>query len=215
MTSAKTPKRLVAEQATLEEVVEESRRLGFLGPGDIHPQIEHARRFGAALHEGWGVERPLVADLGAGGGLPSLPIAMEYEATGFVLVDALGKRTSFLVWATVALALTSRVEVWRGRAEVFGRDGDRRGGFDGVVARGFGPPADTVECAAPLLRPGGRCVISEPPGPRSWPADGLAEVGLRQVAGPEGFAVFERDERVIDAYPRPVRERKRAPLFEL
>lgn len=210
-----TLKRLVVNERKLEEVLVESRRLGFLGPGDIAPQVDHSRRFGSALMEGWSVEAPRVADLGAGGGVPSLPIAVEREPMQLVLVDASAKRTSFLVWASVELGVADRVEVWTGRAEEFAHLADRRGAFDGVVARGFGPPAATVECAAPLLRLGGRCVISEPPGHRHWPADGLARAGLSQLEGPEGFAIFERTGTGEPGLPRAARDLKRRPLFSM
>ena len=35
--------------------------------------------------------------------------------------------------------------------------------YDAVVARSFASPAVTAECAAPLLRLGGRLIVSEPP----------------------------------------------------
>ncbi len=210
-----TQKRLEVNERKLEEVLVESRRLGFLGPGDIAPQVDHSRRFGAALMDGWSVESPHVADLGAGGGVPSLPIAFDRRDVELVLVDASAKRTSFLVWASLELSVSDRVEVWTGRAEEFAHLDDRRGAFDGVVARGFGPPSATLECAGPLLRIGGRCVISEPPGHRHWPVEGLALVGLTQIEGPEGFAVFERTSEGRDGLPRSARELKRQPLFSM
>ncbi len=221
-TTIPTRKRLVADsgEATdpapeLIEVLAESRRLGFLGPGSVADQLAHALRFGEALVGGWSREAPLVADLGAGGGLPSLPIAWRWPEMRLVLVEASARRASFLVWASVELGVTDRVEVWRGRAEVFGHQAERRGRFDGVVARGFGPPAVTVECAGPLLTTGGRCVISEPPQRRAWPADGLAEVGLVEIEGVPGFARFERRHDSGARYPRPSKAMSRAPLFDM
>ena len=57
------------------------------------------------------------------------------------------------------------------------------GAFDLVVARAFGRPAVTAECAVGLPRAGGRLVVSEPPegasGTRErWPEDGLGELGF-------------------------------------
>lgn len=153
-------------------------------------------------------------DLGAGGGLPSLPILVERPAYQAVLLDAIRKRCSFLVWAAGQLGLADRVEVWCGRAEEIGHEARARYGFDAVVARGFGPPAQTVECGAPLLRPGGRLVISEPPEQRAWPAGPLAGIGL--VHEPDvaaGVVVLRRDGEVDDRYPRRVKIQQRAPLF--
>lgn len=198
----------------LARVLERSRALGFLGPGDIGPQIDHALLFWEALAAGWpDAGGAVVADLGAGGGLPSLPLLVSHPGLRMVLVDAIQKRASFLVWAAVELGLAERAEVWCGRAEAFGHDDARRGRFDAVVARGFGPPSATLECGAPLLRPGGRLVVSEPPGYRSYPADGLARCGLALVAQRDGCAVFERRGAVDPTLPRPARLQQREPLL--
>lgn len=198
----------------LVRVLERSRALGFLGPGDVEPQIGHALLFWEALRSGWPeADGATVADLGAGGGLPSLPLLVEHPGLKMVLVDAIQKRASFLVWATLELGVADRAEVWCGRAETFGHDEARRGRFDAVVARGFGPPSSTLECGAPLLRLGGRLVVSEPPGYRPYPAEGLARCGLALVAQRDGCAVFERRGEVDPVLPRPARQQQRRPLL--
>lgn len=198
----------------LVRVLERSRALGFLGPGAVEAQIGHALRFWEALATGWpDADDALVADLGAGGGLPSLPLLLAHPGLRMVLVDAIQKRASFLVWATLELGVAARAEVWCGRAEAFAHDELRRERFDAVVARGFGPPSSTLECGAPLLRSGGRLVVSEPPGYRLYPADGLARCGLALVAQRDGCAVFERQGPVDPALPRPARARQRQPLL--
>lgn len=118
------------------------------------------------------------------------------------------------MWAAGQLGIADRVDVWCGRAEEIGHEERARFGFDAVVARGFGPPARTVECGAPLLRPGGRLVISEPPEDREWPAEPLAAVGL--VPEPDvaaGVVVLRRDGSVDDEYPRRIKIQQRTPLF--
>ena len=52
-----------------------------------------------------------------------------------------------------------------------------------IVARSFGPPAATAECAAPLVRAGGQILVTEPPpsehGARlRWSPRGLGHLGL-------------------------------------
>ena len=168
---------MAASRATLTETLNESRRLGLLGPGDVARHIDHSEAFGRAVVDGLNLANPLIADLGAGGGIPSLPIACAFDRIRLVLIEAAGKRTAFLLWAVVELGLQDRVSVVQGRAEVLGRSEEHRFAYDGVVARSFGPPSSTLECAAPLLRRGGLCVVSEPPRERSWPADGLGRSG--------------------------------------
>lgn len=206
---------MAADEDALARVLEESRRLGFLGPGPVAGHLEHADRYREELVTGSavGTRRPLVADLGAGGGLPSLPLACALPDHVFVLVDAAAKRAAFLVWATVELGVEDRVEVWTGRAEDFAHREDRRGRFDVVVARGFGPPASTLECGGPLLVPGGRLVVSEPPGYRQFPEDAVARCGLVLVVQRRGLAVFSASQPAEPHLPRPWRQQQRKPLF--
>jgi 16S rRNA (guanine527-N7)-methyltransferase len=210
----------------LIEVLEESKRLGFLGPGPVVDHIEHASQFVAPLDHLAGLRRekgPLrFVDLGAGGGLPSLPLLVARTGWRAVLLDASQKRCSFLVWAIVELGLSDRVEVWCGRAEEIAHEDRARFRFDAVVARGFGPPAATVECGAPLLTTGGWLVISEPPQGREWPSAGLAQVGVTEVEAESigsavaewpGVVVLRRDGDVPSSFPRRPKVQQQRPLF--
>ncbi len=196
-------------------VLTRARELGFLGPGPVGEQIDHALGFAGALGEAAAVPGAVLADLGAGGGLPSLPLLWTMPELRAVLVEALGKRASFLVWASEELGLADRVEVWSGRAEELAQDPSRRERFDLVVARGFGPPAWTLECGGPLLRPGGHLAVSEPPEPRSYPAEGVARCGLTFEVVRSGCAVFVRNLPVAPDLPRPAARQRKKPLFEL
>lgn len=183
----------------LLEVLRDGRALGFLGPGPVAPHLAHARAFGrvvarACSDDDLGVpsmatpeeepRRPArrvrssgpgrVLDLGSGGGLPGVVLAVVWPGTTVVLLDAQHRRAAFLTEAVRRLGVATRVEVCEGRAEVLGHRAALRGSFDAVVARAFGRPAVTAECAAPFIRPGGVLVVSEPP-PRaeaSEPAGG-------------------------------------------
>ena len=198
--------------AGLLEQLERARAFGFLGPGPIEPHIDHALVFGRALHEVEGT----VVDLGSGGGVPGLVIAVARPDLHLVLVDARAKRCRFLEVAAQALAVTA--EVVEGRAEVVGRT-ERRGRADAVVARSFGLPAATAECASPLLRVGGRLVVSEPPpppDPARWPAAGLDRLGLEATMRVvDGTAVQVLEQRVPcpDEYPRRDGVPAKHPLF--
>ncbi len=208
-------------------MLERARSLGFLGPGPVEDHVEHAARFRQALE---GLEPGLdtsadpasgsagldrVADIGAGGGVPGLVLLATMPELQVTLIDASQKRCAFLVWAVSELGLADRAEVWSGRAEVLGHEERARERFDAVVARGFGPPASTLECATGLVRPGGHVVISEPPVRRRWPADGLAELALELAPPAEAMAVFLRRSGLDDRYPRPARQQQRRPTFDL
>ena len=205
----------------LVPVLEEARRLGFLGPGPVEVHLDHAVGYAAALEAeagaGWQAAR--AADLGSGAGLPGLPLALHFPATRWTLVEASVRRAAFLRAALGELGLGGRVSVVEERAEAVGRMPECRGAFDLVVARGFGRPAVVAECAAPLLRAGGRAVVSEPPGgePERWPAAGLAQLGMTPSvsvrAGGAAYQVLRQATPCPDRWPRRVGIPAKRPLF--
>jgi 16S rRNA (guanine527-N7)-methyltransferase len=165
----------------LLDILEESRELGLLGPGPVSRQYEHA----LDLARGIGDFAGRLLDLGSGGGLPGLVLFGQWPEARGILLDAQRRRCEFLERAVDALGLAERVSVACGRAERLARETDRRAGFDLVVARSFGPPAVTAECAVGFLRPGGELVVTEPPQSNAasrWDPVGLAELGFGSAA---------------------------------
>ncbi|HLN06332.1 MAG TPA: RsmG family class I SAM-dependent methyltransferase [Acidimicrobiales bacterium] len=213
----------------LEDVFAEARRRSLIGSLPVPAQIAHSEGFLRALSSEH-VDGP-VLELGSGGGLPGLVFAVEDPDLRLVLLDSSRRSTDFLRWAVAELQLSERVEVVNMRAEQAGRDGRYRGSFAAVVARSFGPPAVTAECAAPLLRVGGRLLVAEPPlDPSSagsmsrdarraasrWPVEGCAEFGLvpeLELREPFGFAVLRQDHPCPERYPRRPGIPNKRPLF--
>ncbi len=188
-----------------------ARALGFLGPGPVEDHVRHATGFVDALAGVTGT----VVDLGSGGGVPALILGVARPDLVLVLIEATAKRCRFLEAAAVALGLTATVE--EGRAEVLARGG-HRGQADAVVARSFGAPAVTAECAAPFLRVGGRLVVSEPPDPAAarWPPAGLARLGLvlgPRSSGPPVVQVLHQADPCPAEYPRRDGLPAHRPLF--
>ncbi len=202
-------------------MLEDARRLGFLGPGPVEAHLDHADGFGHILSD----ERPdhgpwsRAADLGSGGGVPGLALALRFPASRWLLVDSAARRAAFLRAAAGTLGIADRVTVAEIRAEELGRQAAARGRFDVVVARGFGPPPVTAECAAPLLTVGGRAVVSEPPGGDRgrWPVDGLGILGMTVgpavQAGGGSFQVLVQRHPCPPRYPRRVGVPAKRPLF--
>ncbi len=176
--SNQTPGVEVEEE--LLEALGRSQRLGFLGDRAIPEVVEHARSFVAALAEVSGS----VIDLGAGGGVPGLVLAVDRPDLRITLLDRRTKRTDFLSQMTRRMRLTDRVSVVAADVEDAIRSGHND--FDAVVARGFGPPEFTLRSAVRCVRPGGVIVISEPPtddrsdGDR-WDDGLLDELGLERT----------------------------------
>jgi len=192
--------------ANLLAVLEDARRLGLLGPGPVERQYGHARDLARGIGEFVGS----FLDLGSGGGLPGFVLVQEWPGSSAVLLDAQRRRCDFLTRAVATLELSTRAAVECGRAEVLARDPRLRGRFDLVVARSFGPPAVTAECAVGFLRAGGELVVTEPPedgGSASrWDVAGLAELGF---VSPVPFRTGETSavrirlaEAVTDRWPR-------------
>jgi 16S rRNA (guanine527-N7)-methyltransferase len=113
--------------------------------------------------------RPIkVADLGAGAGIPGLPLRIVDPGVVLTLVEARRRRVSFLKTVKRELRLDD-VAIFEGRAEAI-RDEvvGARGLFDCVVARSVAPIGELAPVALGYLKPGGRLVASAPPPGSGW-----------------------------------------------
>jgi 16S rRNA (guanine527-N7)-methyltransferase len=124
-------------------------------------------------------------DLGSGGGVPGIVLAMARPATRWTLVDSVGKKAEALRGFAGSLGLAN-VEVLAERAETLGR-GPARESFDLVTARACAALPVLAEYALPLLRVGGTLVAWK--GPIS-PAEMAAGAAASDVLG--GSAPEER-----------------------
>lgn len=199
------------ELGPLRDVLLRARALGFLGPGPIDEHLAHARGFLAPLGP---AGRCL--DLGSGGGVPGLVLAVLVPATSWLLLDAMERRVAFLDEAIDRLGLEGRVASHRGRAEDV--PPELRETFDAVTARGFGPPPVTAECAAGWLRAGGVLMVSEPPGgdPGRWEPGALGELGFGPPTieiGPPAVAVIPKQGPTPARYPRRPGMPAKRPLW--
>lgn len=205
----------------MRALLEEARAGGLIGPGPVEAQIEHARALAGLL----GRPPGRWLDLGSGAGVPGLMLAVEWPEAGGVLLDASARRSEFARSALQRLGLDDRVAVRHARAEVAARDPELRGRFALVVARGFGRPAVTAECAVGFLAAGGALAVSEPPmgteamgteGGR-WPSVELEGLGLgaSEVRRGRGatVAVMRRDGPVAERWPRRSGVPAKRPLW--
>lgn len=212
--------------ASLSEVLETARERGLLGPGPVADHVRHARGLIALLDP----PRGPWLDLGSGGGVPGLVCLIAWPTSSGLLLDASTRRTTFLAEALARLGLEARATVVTGRAEDVARDARHRGRYALVVARSFGAPAVTAECAVGFLVENGRLAVSEPPEPdplesgsresgpaERWPEDRLHELGL---SGPElrraegaSVAIMTRMGPVAERWPRRTGVPSKRPLW--
>ena len=91
-----------------------------------------------------------LADVGSGGGLPGIPIAIAQPGRKVVLNDSNHKKGAFMRQAVIELGLAN-VEVHIGRAE----DWRPENLFDGVISRAFAELAGFISLCRHLIKPGG------------------------------------------------------------
>ncbi|MDD4736713.1 MAG: 16S rRNA (guanine(527)-N(7))-methyltransferase RsmG [Kiritimatiellae bacterium] len=94
-------------------------------------------------------------DLGSGGGLPGIPLAIIHPHLHVTLLEATGKKARFLRETCDTLGL-NQVRICAQRAELEGRDPASREQYDGVTCRAVGSLPEILELSMPLLKPGGR-----------------------------------------------------------
>lgn len=203
-----------AVRRALTDVLEESQAQGFLGPGPVWPHVERALAAADLLPAAG-----RILDLGSGGGLPGLPLAVSGIGGSWVLLDGSVTRAAFLREAVERMRLTARAAVHAGRAEAAGREPGLRASFDAVIARSFASPAVTAECGAPFLKVGGTLIVAEPPEESAsrWPADGVGQLGLSVGAchrtASASYQMLHQGKLCPDRFPRRVGIPAKRPLF--
>lgn len=98
-------------------------------------------------------EAGTVIDVGSGGGLPAIPLALLRPTLQIQLAEPIAKKVAFLRTAVRELGLAGRLTIHAGRAEAVAAAG---GLFDVAISRATLPPPAWVALAAGLVRPGGR-----------------------------------------------------------
>jgi 16S rRNA (guanine527-N7)-methyltransferase len=162
-------------------------------------------------------------DVGSGGGVPGIVLALARPDVSWTLVDSVGKKADAMRGFGEALGLDN-VAVIAERAETLGRDPAHRERFDLVAARACAPLPVLVEYALPLIRVGGALVAWK----RAVAADelragreaaaqlggGEAEVRSAGIAalGDHSFVIVAKLRPTPDRFPRRPGEPARRPL---
>lgn len=116
-------------------------------------------------------------DVGSGGGVPGIPLAIARPRWHVVLLDSSHKKGAFLTQAAIELALPN-VEAVTARVEDYAPSAL----FDVVISRAFSDLVTFVRTAMRHLAPGGQMVAMK----GVYPNEEMAELppGIRVVAAP-------------------------------
>lgn len=159
-----------------------------------------------------------VIDIGTGGGVPGVPLAIVRPDLRFTLLDATAKKTAFVRAALDVLGV-DHANVVTARAEQAARDPQHRDAYDAAIARAVGPMATIAELATPFVKPGGVAVLvkGEKATEELEQAKAALHLLLSAHAGtldtPTGkIVILEKMRPTPKAYPRGNGEPKRKPL---
>ena len=104
-----------------------------------------------------------ILDVGSGGGLPGIVLAIVYPDLNVSMIDTVHKKTAFLTQVKAQLAL-SNATVYTMRVEDLKREGDAR--FDVITSRAFADLSDFINWSAHLLAEGGRYIALKGTAPK-------------------------------------------------
>lgn len=90
-------------------------------------------------------------DLGTGGGLPGIPLAIVNPGLAFTLVDSIKKKSQAVAGFVDALELNNTTVVCS-RAELLSKDPAHAGAYDVVVSRAVAPLAQLIRWSNGFLR---------------------------------------------------------------
>jgi len=96
-------------------------------------------------------EHASIIDVGAGAGLPSIPLAIVCPGRRFTCLESTARKCAFLDLAIQRLAIDN-ASVIRDRAENLARDRAHREAYDAALARALAPIRTAAELTVPLVR---------------------------------------------------------------
>ncbi len=103
--------------------------------------------------------RPLrLIDVGTGGGLPGVPLAIARPQWTVTLLDSLRKKQSAVSLLLESVQVKNALAVW-GRAEDLAQGAEHRETYDGALCRAVGRLTTVMELTLPFLKIGGSAYL--------------------------------------------------------
>ena len=171
-------------------------------------------------------EAEAVADIGSGGGLPGIPLAVMLPDSNVTLLEATGKKAVFLRYVSDELGLAN-VRVVNARLEEVAREEIHRGVYDVCTVRAVARLSVVAEYSLPLLRMGGTVVAMKGRMDSEERDEGkraIGELGGRvcqeiqvpysseEYQGERRLLLMEKTRETPSAYPRRTGVPARNPL---
>jgi 16S rRNA (guanine527-N7)-methyltransferase len=193
-----------AERGWEKHVVETQRLLDAIGA-----------HLGGTRRDQVGGVGATVVDVGAGGGVPGIPLAILRPDVRVTLLDSDARKAGFLTHAAGVLQLDN-VSIVVARAEDLARSADVRESFDVAVSRALAPPPVMCELALPLVRNGG--VVAALVGDAVKAATECARAagecgGAAPRTAPGDVLLVDKVRTTPDAYPRRAGVPLKRPLL--
>ena len=155
-----TPEQVESFQVYYEELIRWNRRVNLTAIVDYEQvQLKHFLD-SLTITLAFKAMPPLLLDVGAGAGLPGIPLKILFPNIRLTLLDSVARKTSFLAHLVARLGLEG-VEVLTGRAEHLAHDGRYRERFDLVLSRGVAKLATLAELALPFCTMGGTFIAQK------------------------------------------------------
>ncbi|MBT6069012.1 16S rRNA (guanine(527)-N(7))-methyltransferase RsmG [Candidatus Peregrinibacteria bacterium] len=164
-------------------------------------------------------------DIGSGGGIPGIPLAIELPNATVTLLDSTEKKMKAAKEILKEIGVEN-VKTAVGRIEELGHDPNFRESFDVVTARAVAPLPTLLEYALPFVKVGGHFIAYKSKNYSEELAicdEALKLLGGKLIAtheytlpadsGERVYLVFEKIKETPEKYPRRIGVPKKSPLI--